>query len=272
MKIGVVIPSRLAERPGPCPLGGALWLEEALASIGRQTCFDQHQWVVVVGVDKGATPPVHDRAGGPFVVMPVEVSFVEADGSGQSVAVNAAARVALDSGAEVLAFLEDDDRWMPRKMAIQLASLDQAPFSSCSQRVFSETGLQLYDGQMPAVNDYPIPSGWVMRTDIWQQVGGLDETFRYLVDTEWLGRLNQIKVPRLHFVENRDTVMTWHFKFSSYADRHSQIVSTGLDLPLVIRTQNTLGGMATINRDPKASAIANEEQDLILRKYGENPW
>jgi glycosyltransferase involved in cell wall biosynthesis len=266
MKIGVVIPSRLARRPFPVPESGELWLEEALASIGKQTCFVQHQWVVVVGVDKGTDVlkiPIFE---------PGVVQVAEATGCGQSCAVNAAARVALESGVDVVALLEDDDRWQPKKMEIQLASLDQAPFSSCSQQIVSESGHQLYNGHFPAVNDYPIPSGWVMRKEVWQRIGSLDESIRYLVDTEWLGRLNQAKVPRKHFVEKRDTVSSWHFKFSSYVSRHSEVVPTGLDLPLVARTQNSQGGMATIGRDRKAMAIADAEQDLIRRKYGENPW
>lgn len=257
MKIGVVIPSRLALSHD----GKSLWLEGALLSIGAQICFEQHDWYVAVGLDEGAKYPDS------VIPAALEFTYVRAPSRGQSAAVGAAAREVVSHGVDVLAILEDDDRWHPAKMMMQLSRLEQAPFLSCSQQMVSEDQQKIL-----GVNDYPIPSSWVMTSEIWKRVGNFDESVRYLVDTEWLGRLNQAKVPRIHLVENRDQMQTWHFQFSSCTSRHSEIVSTGLVSPLVTRTQNLAGGMCTISRDPKASAIADREQAMIIAKYGENPW
>ena len=235
----------------------------------------------MVGVDEGAVLP-----NGVFMT-PIQVAW--ATSRGQSAAVNAAAREVMGYGVEVVAFLEDDDRWHPSKMEMQLARLELAPFQSCSQQIVSEDQQKVF-----GVNDYPIPSSWVMWSDVWKRIGkgaseasggggrlggpaapeggGFDESVRYLVDSEWLGRLNQAKVPRIHLVENRTKLQDWHFGFSSYTSRHATIVPSGMAEPLVTRTQNTAGGMCTISRDSKAAAIADSEQAMLLAKYGEHPW
>jgi hypothetical protein len=238
-----------------------LWLEDALGSIRAQTCFDKHEWIVVVGLDAETKLPTTTKPTG------LSVSYAWSLSRTQACAVNAAASEVVWQGAEVVALLEDDDLWCPSKMEVQIESLKRVPFSSCSQRVLSEDRRSVL-----GTNDYPIPSGWVMWTHVWKRIGGFDLNFRYLVDTEWLGRLNQVRVPRLHFVEKRNHVEEWHFLFESFVHRHAVVVSTGLFTPLVDRTQNSLGGMATINRDSEASALADKEQGLLITRFGENPW
>jgi hypothetical protein len=263
MKIGVVIPSRLALRPEVSGEPKTPWLKSAIDSVRGQSCHDKHEWLITVGLDKGQELPTF-----PIQLPFPDITFIWGDSCGQAQAVNRAARECVDRGVEVMAVLEDDDSWHSLKMEIQLGRLGQTPFSSCSQKVVSE------DRKLPplGVNDYPIPSGWVMTPDVWKRIGGFDEGIRYLVDTEWLGRLNKAQVPRLHFVENRDAPQRFQALLTSHVAQHAEIVPTGLSSPLVDRTQNLSGGMASLCRDSAASAVADTEQRLIIERYGENPW
>lgn len=256
MKIGVVIPSRLALSPD----GKTLWLQSALESIRAQTCFDRHEWVVVVGLDEGAKKPSEEG-------MATHFSFVHASTRGQAAAVNAAAHAATAAGVEVMSFLEDDDLWHPEKMAIQLSRLEQAPFLSCSQWLMSE------DRQaVVGLHDYPIPTSWIMTTDVWKKIGGFNESFRFHVDSEWIGRLNEEHIPRIHLIENRNQVCAWYFRFASQVHHHSEIVSTGLAHPLATRTHNLGGGMSAIERDLSFKTRSNEEYALLQARHGEIPW
>lgn len=204
MKFGVVVPSRLAPRPGGLFLrehGPELWLDGALACVRRQSCFDNN-WDTYVGVDPGAHVPLHvyDYA-----------HVVRSSSPGQAAAVNAAANLAA-SHADVLLFLEDDDLWRPCKTSVQLPYLGDAPFVSCSQRLLSEKG------QVAGANDYPVPSSWMMTAALWCRLGGFSTSVKWMVDSDWLGRLNVAGVRRLHLLPSGDV----HSRTSSTTCRGTQ--------------------------------------------------
>ena len=256
MRFGVVIPSRCAPRPGGLELedfGPELWLDGAIASVKAQRGFCDRDWDIVVGLSPGQLVPHH---------IWEHAAVVWADAPGQSAAVNAAAAVAiLDS--DVLLFLEDDDLWQPDKMVTQLPYLNNSPFVSCSQRLLSEDRTRTV-----GFNDYPVPSSWMMTSNLWRRVGGFDERMRWLVDTEWLGRLNDAKISRTHLLENgtRGDV-------DRNVERSSAVVRCSSPTPLVDRTLNSRGGMATIaGEDLKIREEADLEAAEIRAKFGCNPW
>ena len=258
MRVGVVVPSRLARRPEGRTIpefGPELWLDGALASIRNQTTYSQLTWDIYVGVSPGAEVPAHvyDHA-----------TVVRADRAGQASAVNAAADVAALS-SDTLMFLEDDDRWLKNKAYVQMPLLEAYPFVSCSQRLVRA------DGAFLGVNDYPVPSGWVMRADVWTRVGGFNPGTRWLVDTEWLGRLNDRKVRRAHYVECGGIADPMRSRRLAFAARTSEIVRYVGD-HLVDRTDNTEGGMATITRDFEAMREADAEAESIRKRFGCDPW
>jgi len=258
MKVGVVVPSRLAPRPGGRTLvdvGPELWLDGALASILSQTHYNPLTWEIYAGVSPGAVVPVHlyDHA-----------TIIRAERPGQAAAVNAAADVACLS-SDVLLFLEDDDRWHVKKAAVQLPLLDAYPFSSCSQRLVNVAGERV------GVCDYPTPSGWAMRADVWVRVGGFSASFRWMVDAEWLGRLNEKKIRRAHLVPRGPRRAGRRL---SYVGAHSEILEvTALGEELLVdRTDNPEGGMAKVASDFEAMREADDEAARLRATFGENPW
>jgi hypothetical protein len=257
MKFGVVIPSRCARRPGGLALeefGPELWLDGAIASVKAQKGFCDLDWDIVVGLSPGQLIPPHINE---------HAAVVWAREPGQAAAVNAAAEVAV-LGADVLLLLEDDDLWRSDKMVTQLPYLNDTPFVSCSQRVMNEARtLQV------GWSDYPVPSGWMMEANVWRRVGGFNERMRWLVDTEWLGRLNEAKVARMHLVESANA---GRLSVNSHVSRNSEVCRCSSLVPLVDRAANNTGGMATICRDVEAGREADLEAAEMRRRFGYDPW
>jgi len=257
VKFGVVIPSRCAPRPGGRDLGGfgpELWLDGAIASVKAQRGFCDRDWDIVVGLSPRQLAPPHiwDHAAVVWAKVP-----------GQAAAVNVAAEVAiLDS--DVLMVLEDDDLWHPDKTVTQLPYLNNSPFVSCSQRLLSEDRARVVGH-----NAYPVPSGWMMTSNVWRRVGGFDERMKWLVDTDWIGRLNLASISRMHLLERADRPTP----VSRFVGTSSEVCRCSSPLPLVDRTQNSLGGMATISGDDaRARREADLEASWIHQRFGCDPW
>ena len=257
-RISVVIPSRLQENlNGHLEGVKTLWLDRAINSVFRQNTDAELE--VVVGLSPGH-PDIPDRFGD-------GITFVAAPRPGQAAAVNAAVNA---SKGDVLAFLEDDDYWRSlNKLAIQLPYLDAYKLVTSNQREVT------FDGQFVRINDFATPSGWLMRRKTWDEVGGFDESFRYHVDTEWLGRANQ-KIgarvgDRVHLVESACRNMRGRPWLVNVA-RHSSINTHDEPDPLVERMVNPEGGMATIASDSVAAAQSVTEHRIMVERFGEVPW
>jgi glycosyltransferase involved in cell wall biosynthesis len=265
MKISVIIPSRL--QPNPLSQFGNLHLDNALLSVAAQQEVDVDALEVVVGLDQGALERVPARfLGNPAPGQPV-IRFVESTGEGQARAVNAAVR---DSTGDVLAFLEDDDLWENERLRRGLEHLEQGfGFVSASQREVAEDEWRSF----LRYNDFPTPSGWVMPRATWEQVGPLNEGFRWHVDTEWLGRAERAGVKRVHQVDpgGRDRLLA-PGSWLANVRRHSAIaVMRALD-PLVQRLRNGGGGMTMIASSPMARAQSIREHELMTEQFGGIPW
>jgi glycosyltransferase involved in cell wall biosynthesis len=273
VKISVIVPSRLAVNP--VSEHGNLFLDRALMTIRRQSVYAAHDVQLIVGLDAdGPEPP------GRFT----DVTFVRSDGKGQAKAVNAAAAVAT---GDVLAFLEDDDYWYPRKLELQLPHLerlyswtqDKEGSLRRSTEVESSIGRDLVScnsreideyANFVRVNNFPTPSGWIMKRGLWEKIGGFDESFRWHVDTEWLGRANAAGATRLHLInEGNLDERKWLPNIAQYS---GVVALSDEPEPLVGRLVNPAGGMATIARDPVAQAESRREHERFLQKWGEVPW
>lgn len=256
MKIAVIIPSRLAVNPASP--SGNLYLHRAIGSVRRQTIAGEHEIRIVLGLDETCeTHPIG-------IGTDVWLTFAK---DGQAAALNVAVRDAAASWAPGLfAFLEDDDIWHPQKLEYQLAGLAAGyDFVSCSQREVTP------DGGYIRVNDFATMSGWLMTAQTWRDVGPFDESFKWHLDNEWLGRLNRAGKNRLHFAEHAADVagrpwLTNVGRFSKTA------MTTGLLEPLVTRTINPKGGMARIASDPVAAAESQREHMRLWEKGSVIPW
>ncbi len=269
MTVSLIIPSRL--QPNPISEAGNLWLDRALMSVARQTLPPTE---IFVGLDAGARENVPAR----FVRGPLYVLFISAAKAGQAAALNAAARA---STGEWLAFLEDDDQWEPSflETAMSLAGDERAgkfDFVTSNQREVDEAG------GFVRYNDFATPSGWLIRASTWGDLGGFDESFRFHVDTDFLGRANAAKVRRCHIVEagalsidaSADVPGEAHrrVEWIQAVGAHSALVESTEREPLVVRTVNQGGGMWTIANNPAAAAVSREEHARMKAKYGSVPW
>jgi len=270
MKVSVIIPSRL--QVNPASPDENLYLDLCIGGIRRQTADVELE--IIVGLDNGQLANVPPR----FLEKgPLALSFVESDGTGQAKAVNAAAARAT---GDVLAFCEDDDLWDARKLDYQLPALAHADLVTCSQR--ERTHL----GAFVRVNDFPTPSGWVMGREFWDRARmhprliamlpaeplgvGFDESFRFHVDTEWLGRARVLDVRRFHLIPDDGRPPT---DWLRNVARFSRIGKTdGVEDALVHRTVNPDGGMATIAKDPEARAQSRREHEIMVSRFSTVPW
>jgi len=121
-------------------------------------------------------------------------------------------RAAAGARAEVLAFLDDDDRWLPghlaglaeafRDVATQLAYRDCAVVR---ERIAGDgTRVELerrtialdWDAEVMRVNDYIPPSAWAIRRSAFERWGGFDESFAFSEDWDLLLRAAAENRPR----------------------------------------------------------------------------
>jgi hypothetical protein len=245
-RVSVIIPSRLQLMPGGDP--GRLWLDRAVASAFGQRVRGHLELEIVVGLDPGNELPVRF----PNVVVAVGREARNA------CAVNAA--VAASTG-DVLAILEDDDCWQPKRLAYGLEQLPAFDLLTCTQR-------EVRGGQAVRINDYPTPSGWMLRRQTWDQLGPLDESYRIHQDSEYIGRAVAAGLRRLHFVEAGATGRPGLQKVA----RRSVIAAVAEREPLVDRTLNDDGALARAARGGEAKYGSEEEQRRLWLKYGEDIW
>jgi hypothetical protein len=196
------------------------------------------------------------------------VRFAESGAHSQAAALNAAARLI---GGDQVAILEDDDLWHPAYLAIGLQALRDCDFVSSNQletdaaRSFSR------------INDYPTPSGWLMRRQTWDAVGPFNEEFRLHLDNEWLGRLGMTEARRTHLVEATapDRPSSERPDLASlvrYARPMPRLMRHPLPSPLVLRLIHPGSGLHAIQTDAAAKARSVQEYDLMMAQFGRLPW
>jgi glycosyltransferase involved in cell wall biosynthesis len=253
--ISVVIPSRTQPNQ-------SRFLARCVASIRAQVLDAGVGFEIVVSLDRGAAAPQADGLAG--------VRFIEAEGRGQAAALNAGAAVA--NGTH-LAFLEDDDEWHPQKTAYALQVLDRCDFVSSTQLEVDE------DGRSLKVNDFPTPSGWFMPIGTWRLIGGFDTTYRWHLDNEWLGRLGDSSLRRMHLVEGtglRDSHALAGRPHLLQCLRaggpHVRLCGHPAGVPLVRRMVHAASGMGQIGRSESLTAEARAEGHRLIDRFRRFPW
>lgn len=258
--IAVIIPSRL-EASGK----GGLFIEQAIAAVEAQRLPRPMRLSVSVGVDADAQIPAALRER-------TNVRFVHSQARSQAAAINSAAAASHDH--DVIALLEDDDRWEPNFLEAALAALERCDFVSSNQLEVDR------DGSCIRVNDFPTPSGWIMSMDLWRSIGPFDETYRWHLDNDWLGRLGQSEARRIHLVEstapvtvaNSMQVRPWIAHVLTQGGPRSTVRRHLSDRPLVTRLVHSGSGMFRIASDPKLSAESQSEYRQLIERYGRIPW
>lgn len=261
----MVIPSRLApERPAD---PASRWfVERAIACVRGQTLLARPGWSlqIVVGVDPGMAAVGRGRLDGSIVLA-------EAPMRRQADALNAAlARV----DGDVVALLEDDDLWAPDYLALAVDRFERAEFVSSTQ--LERT---VGDDEVIGILDFPTPSSWVMKRAILDAVGGFDPSYRWHLDSEWLGRLGESGARRVHLVEATAPVAAADIAHSRQMLMWMLERSTGVTIerhdspwPKVFRTRHPGSGMARIRDDEALQKESEAEYERMKQRYGHVPW
>ena len=161
---------------------GAATIGGALESVFAQTFTDYE----IVAVDDGST----DATASVLASYGNRIQVVSQPNRGLSAARNAGVRAS--SGAYI-SFIDDDDLWMPEKLARCVAVLDQDP--NCVLAYTGAVRVDLSGAAMPSQNadadrvDSPtmaqmlerpwnvVPCQFVVRREVFERCGGFDERF-----------------------------------------------------------------------------------------------
>ena len=176
-------------------------LADALAGVAAQTPAP----LEVRLADDGVAPALDAAAGAPLLEL-----TTLAVSCGQA----AAARNAAAAGArgEVLAFLDDDDRWRPGHLA-GLAAAFADPGTAFAWRDCAVIRERVHangrredlarvdiardwDDALMRTHDFLPPSAWGVRRELFERLGGFDTGFRFSEDWDFVLRAAALTRPR----------------------------------------------------------------------------
>jgi glycosyltransferase involved in cell wall biosynthesis len=255
--INVIIPSRQQKNQID-------FLTRAIASVQKQSTLEKYEIIVTIAVDKGCKleKSILDNLGAQCVVS---------EGSSQAAALNAG--IDTVKGGYV-AFLEDDDQWEQNFLQIALMQLENSDFISSTQAEYDENGM------FRRINDFPTPSGWVMRAELLHRVGKFNEEFKFHIDNEWLGRLKQKSAKRVHLTEATAPVeeiycrqvRPWLSNVINLSGGLCVLKRHSSPYPLIRRLVHEKSGIGSIARDPNLQKISTAEISRIREMFGTIPW
>jgi glycosyltransferase involved in cell wall biosynthesis len=256
-KLTIIIPSRKQEKQ-------ISFLKRAIESVRKQTVANQFVITFLVGVDKGCglESAVLDSLG---------ASCIESDGASQAKALNVAIRKVHEG---FVAFLEDDDQWMPDYLNFAVKAIALCDFVSSTQAEFDEAD------ELIRINDFPTPSGWFMPASTLKKVGEFNEEYRFHLDNEWLGRLCESKLKRIHMVESTapcqkryaQQIRPWLMNVLNHSGGFCNLARHASPYPLVKRLVHSNSGMAQIGADSKFLEISKKEYESLSKHFGAIPW
>ena len=256
-KLTIIIPSRKQEKQ-------ISFIQRATESVRNQSIANQFVITFLVGVDKGCRlkPAISDILG---------VQCIESDGASQAKALNVAIRQVHEG---YVAFLEDDDQWMPDYLNFAMKAIALCDFVSSTQAEFDETD------ELIRINDFPTPSGWFMPASTLKKVGEFNESYRFHLDNDWLGRLSESKLKRIHMVESTAPVQKkyakqirpWLMNVLNNSGGFCNLARHASPYPLVKRLVHSNSGMAQIAANSEYSQISKREYKSLVNRFGVEPW
>ena len=215
------------------PAYNSKYLGEAVASVLGQTYREFELIVVDDGSPGTAIKEICD--GFP------QVRYIRQENAGPSVARNRGIR---EAGGRLIAFLDDDDIWLPEKLEKQLAFFETLPDKEEIGLVY--TGQYMFDGDTVFGAKVDSANGMV---------------YPFLLFGQFIGTCSSVLIPRKVFDEVGDfdekLICTQDFELFLRIARHKPVYS--IDEPLIkYRTRPD-----QISKDP---TLNNAEDREVLRK------
>lgn len=179
--VSIVIPTR----------NSACFLAETLDSVRAQTCPDYE----IILVDSHSTDPTLEIA-----ARYEKTRVVPQQSEGLGGAWNEGIHGAQ---GELVAFLDSDDLWDPRKLELQVAYLESHPeieFVATRMRYFLTEG----EGMPPAFDrpglldtDHAVyfPGNLLIRKRMFAVIGNFDASLKMASDMDWFARVKDMKIP-----------------------------------------------------------------------------
>lgn len=257
--LSVIIPSRRQ------PLQ-VQYLRRAVRSIRQQSAYSAFGVHILIGVDEGEGLPENIR-------MELGISCHQSSTRSQAAALNAClSQVSTD----LVAFLEDDDEWHPEYLATasQCLAFSGHSFITSTQAEYDDVG------EFLRVNDFPTPSGWLMTTATSRRIGLFDESYKFHLDNEYLGRCARYEIARSHLVEAyaptnialASQIRPWLATLVRHSAQTCTLVRHSQPAPLVRRLIHAGSGMHQISVNPEHKNRSRAEIDRLVTDFGRIPW
>ncbi len=229
-------------------LDEARFLAEAIDSVATQTYTD---WELLL-VDDGSTDGSTDIARNAAAADPTRVRYLEHDDH-QNRGMSASRNLGIaEARGRYVASLDGDDRWLPNKLALQVAAMERHPEvamtyspllrwrtwtgdpTQADHEDLMGVGRRKYGrhrlaGQVVAPpnlvpmilsDDYYIPGGALIRRDVLQSVGCYEDSFRGMYEDAVV----MIKIALAHPVLVGEEI---HYLYRMHDESHTSRVSGG---------------------------------------------
>jgi glycosyltransferase involved in cell wall biosynthesis len=168
---------------------GARFLAEALESVAAQ----HYRRIEVIVVDDGSTDD------GAAIAEGHGATVIRQEQRGVAAARNAGIDAAR---GEILAFIDQDDLWLPAKLRLQVETLARTPDAICltHQQYFFEQGVERpawFAKPELLENDHAgwAPSCVAVRRTTFDRVGRYDDTLQHASDSDWIARAKHLGIP-----------------------------------------------------------------------------
>jgi len=173
----------------------AHYLPDALASVRAQT-YVAYELIVVDDGSSDETPSLLRR------LEATGVRCLRQPNRGVAVARNQGVQAAR---GELIAFLDDDDLWLPDKLERQISVIRRAPDTAVvygHAEQFISPGLDAAERARLAhlegrIVPAPIATALLVQRAAWVQIGPFDETLNVGVEMDWYARLCDLGLPKM---------------------------------------------------------------------------